>query len=155
MIGVKLMGGLGNQMFQYAIGRKMSLKNRTNLALDLTFYSNQTDDITPRHYELGCFKLKPKLITKEAPTRKGILKIISKQPFTNTYNEKHFHFDPTALDQPDGTVFNGYWQTDKYFSDIRKELLDDFTITTPLSIDDQKVFDDITNETSVSLHVRR
>ncbi|NTW61856.1 alpha-1,2-fucosyltransferase, partial [Candidatus Saccharibacteria bacterium] len=43
----------------------------------------------------------------------------------------------------------------KYFSDIRKELLDDFTITTPLSIDDQKVFDDITNETSVSLHVRR
>ena len=39
MIIVKLFGGLGNQLFQYAIGRKLSLLHNTELRFDLTdFY---------------------------------------------------------------------------------------------------------------------
>ena len=44
------MGGLGNQMFQYAAGRALSLKCNTNLKLDIAFYENLLN-VTPRKYE--------------------------------------------------------------------------------------------------------
>jgi hypothetical protein len=56
MIVVKLMGGLGNQMFQYAAGQSLAIKHKTNLKLDLSFLQNPPKNITPSHLRAKCFQ---------------------------------------------------------------------------------------------------
>lgn len=156
MIAIKLMGGLGNQMFQYAFGRKISLDKNTKLALDLTFFNNQAEVDTPRHYELDCYKINPKLITKQIPDSKPLLyPLIKRNYFLHRYLEKAFPFNEEALGQPDETLFQGYWQTEKYFLNIRDVLLNDFSLAYPLSDENRAIEDSIKMQTSVSLHVRR
>jgi hypothetical protein len=57
MISVTLMGGMGNQMFQYALGRSLSIKNNTTMNIDLSFLNRR--DIGPnfvyRNYDLDIF----------------------------------------------------------------------------------------------------
>ena len=53
MIIVTLMGGLGNQMFQYAAGRRLAHFRETELKMDLSWFPTQ--DL--RQYELGCFRI--------------------------------------------------------------------------------------------------
>lgn len=147
------MGGLGNQMFQYALGRRMALRINTALALDLSFLDNKADIDTPRNYEIGCFNISPRLITEPIPGSNSIFtKILS---FSNKYSEKKFSFSSEVMRQPDDTLYIGYWQTDKYFIDIREQLLLDFTLKNDLPVDDKMLTDCINKQTSVSLHVRR
>lgn len=122
MIIARLQGGLGNQMFQYAAARALAEKNNTSMVLDLTWFGQTFGaDTTPRHYELDCFvlnnttkKYKNRLITKVLYGRSTI------------YNEPYFHYNPDLLKLPNHTVLNGYFQTEQYFADIRKLLLEDF-----------------------------
>ena len=60
MVIIKLQGGLGNQMFQYAIGRILALKNKTKLFLDYSFFDDveKKPGFTPRMFELECFNNK-------------------------------------------------------------------------------------------------
>jgi len=147
------MGGLGNQMFQYALGRKVALTTNTTLALDLSFLNKKAEIDTPRNYELGCFNINPILITESISGNNSVLLKIP--CFSNKYLERQLPFNSEALKQPDDTLFIGYWQTDKYFIDIRKQLLLDFTLKNNLSADDKRLTDCINMQTSVSLHVRR
>lgn len=57
MIIVKLMGGLGNQMFQYAYGKYLSNKFNDELVLDLTFFDPKNQNpMLIRNYDLDIFK---------------------------------------------------------------------------------------------------
>jgi len=56
MIIIKLIGGLGNQMFQYALGRRLAIRNRMQLKLDLSGFE-EIKGTTPRHYELNIFPI--------------------------------------------------------------------------------------------------
>ena len=53
MIIARLFGGLGNQMFEYAAARRLALKHKTELKLDIHNY--QTDPL--RRYGLDCFNV--------------------------------------------------------------------------------------------------
>ena len=61
MIIVKLIGGLGNQMFQYAVGRHLAIKNNTILKLDISEFK----DYKRRNHDLGCFKILEDIATSE------------------------------------------------------------------------------------------
>ena len=54
MIILKIQGGLGNQMFQYAAGRNLSISLDTEIKLDITSYNNDVK----REYELKHFSIK-------------------------------------------------------------------------------------------------
>ena len=56
MIVVKLLGGIGNQMFEYAFGRYLALKNKTELKLDLNSLG-KSDGGTIRQFELSVFNI--------------------------------------------------------------------------------------------------
>ena len=57
MIVVRLAGGLGNQMFQYAAGLRLAMYRRTTLKLDLTFLLDRTprEDFVFRVFDLVVF----------------------------------------------------------------------------------------------------
>lgn len=61
------MGGLGNQMFQYAVGRSLGLHYNVDFKLDLSFLLDRTHpkDIIIRNYDLGIFNIIENIATLE------------------------------------------------------------------------------------------
>ena len=66
MIIIRLSGGLGNQMFQYAFGRSLALRKKTEMKLDLlTCLGKKFKTGTPRDYRLNVFKIKENFCTPD------------------------------------------------------------------------------------------
>ena len=59
------MGGLGNQMFQYAAAKRLADKNGVLLRLDISSYDKAHKDDTPRQYDLACYKISGKIASKK------------------------------------------------------------------------------------------
>lgn len=149
MIIVNLKGGLGNQMFQYAMARSIALKNNKLLVLDLSFYSNQKDVTTKRHFELNIFNLKCFIIKNRII--KNILKL-----FHSEIIERAFSFNKNISKLGNSNyIFYGYWQTEKYFKKYRRIILKDFSFPKKISEKNKKLINKIKNNQTVSLHVRR
>jgi len=168
MVIVKLIGGLGNQMFQYALGKSLSSRLGTDFKLDLNFLLDRTprENFTYRDYNLDSFILKEKRATTEetkkytqpAPTDifgKLAYKVRqSISPYKYFY-EPHYHFTPEVFDLPKDCYLEGYWQSPKYFESVEKELRQDFRFREPLPNHVRTLPQDITNQDSVCIHVRR
>lgn len=149
MITVQLSGGLGNQMFQYALGRRLSIEHSAPLLLDLSKLKHDKQ----RTYRLHVYHLEThKIIEKNSIVTKTINRLFPKK--NCTYKEPHFHFDENVFKQKTGT-FDGYWQSERYFQEIRQVLLEDFTLKAPLRPRVQQWDDLITNCESVAIHIRR
>lgn len=143
MIITKLSGGLGNQMFQYAFGRALSIRNKTEFKLDLSNYRSNKEQ---RVYVLGVFGISTPLATFwERLTTKKIL-------------EKNSTYDAGVTSLVSG-LFTGNWQSEKYFSDFADTIRKDFELKNVgqkyeehvASLETKKT----QGETSVSIHVRR
>jgi hypothetical protein len=163
MVIVKLYGGLGNQLFQYALGRKIAAKNSAALKLDvLTGFEN---DFYRRKYCLAYFNIQERFASLEevtALTRPRMAervraKLLRRQPrAARTYiRERHFHFDSHVLNLPDGIYLDGYWQSEKYFIDIQEIIRKEFTVKTALTDMNLKIAKDIIKTNSICIHVRR
>ena len=167
MIITNLKGGMGNQMFQYAIGRGLSLRNNTECKLDLSYLKGQRKwkYHTFRNYELGVFNIQESFATKEDLKifRRGsyLGTVISRFYKKNIVVDKNsLSFDPN-ISQISGDVYlDGFWQNEKYFADCRDQIRKDFTLRKGFSAGAQKVADEISrigvgNIPTVSIHVRR
>ena len=167
MIIVKLNGGLGNQMFQYAFGRAVSLSLNTELKLDISWFNSILKKDTIRHYELACFGLKTPFSTdEEVKAMKGNaarlprrifnllskIKLVSKKSY---FQEKYYHYDRSVESSSDNTYFEGYWQSYRYFERYADVIKDDFFTHYSLEDKNQKLKEEIQSSNSVSLHVRR
>ena len=160
MIIIKLKGGLGNQMFQYAFGRKLSLKLPTELALDInedTEIKGLRGDLV-RPFLLNRFDIKAHVATLEevAKLRKPFSLYLAKI-FRKLGKYNHYKFDPKAFEIKDNTYLEGFWwQSEQYFKDIRPQLLEDFTLVKDLGTDAEKIAESIRQaQSSVSVHIRR
>ncbi|GAG89052.1 unnamed protein product [marine sediment metagenome] len=140
MVIVHLMGGLGNQMFQYAAGRRLAYVLGAELKLDISEFD--VDKL--RTYALGAFNIQEHFATAEEVaaftiSKRGILDRLVKRMLRIPFNppathikEKHFHFDSSVLSLNDDVYLDGYWQSEKYFvdaSDIIFIRLDNFYTT--------------------------
>jgi hypothetical protein len=154
MIRVKLMGGLGNQMFQYAAGRALAERHNTELMLDLTWYDLELGkDITPRKYELDCFVL-DKGTPKYERTIAQRLKDIC-NPYHH-YTEPFFSYNPSFAELPSRTDLTGYFQSEKYFAEQAGFIRDAFEWAKPTQGKNLQLLQAIKHDDrSVSVHVRR
>lgn len=167
MIISQLNGGLGNQMFQYSLGRVLSISNNTELLLDLTPFSDQSFTDTPRQFELNCFDIHPRIANKRVLSyfsqQNKITRFITTMIGSNlsqkyrVVKEKGHYFHPKILQQKDNTYLSGFWQSHKYFQAIEGVIKADFaTRTTPPSLRNKTLTSQISsNPGSISLHIRR
>lgn len=163
MIIVKLIGGLGNQMFQYAAGRRLAEKNRAELKLDIGAFKNYE----LRKYGLDVFNIREQFatereievltVTKQGITEKALNRLFNRQARrpASFIAQKHFHFDPVILKLEDPVYLDGHWQSEKYFLDIEDIIRKEFTITVGQDAVNKKTSESITGSESVSIHVRR
>ena len=158
MIITRLEGGLGNQLFQYVIGRHLSLKNNTGLILDT---SNYLIDKNNRHYELCRYNIKAKTanIITWIFVRLGkyiIPKITQSLRLPIKYvKERNNCFNKEILTEQRNIILDGYWQSEEYFKDIRDIILDDLTLLSNPDKENKKMLNRINKSNSVCLHVRR
>lgn len=162
MIIVRLLGGLGNQMFQYALGRSLALKNNTELKLDITAF-----EVYKLHkYSLGeAFGANIKISSKDEinefrryRTRTGkrwFLRNLLLSDTSKYFREKFSAFDPEVLTLGSDVYLDGYWQSEKYFKKIESVIRTDFSFTLPQGERDKEVFNLINESNSVSIHIRR
>lgn len=172
MIILKLSGGLGNQLFQYALGRHLAEKNSTVLMLDLSVY----ETYKLRRYSLHCFKILEHIATTEdieyikEKDKTRVARLVSKirkrfgalysatsdsYQDVNVLEEKRFSFDPSVLEVKGNIYLEGYWQSEKYFSAIRNILLREFTFKYEQDAKRREIAEQIQKTESVSLHIRR
>ncbi len=160
MIIVKLLGGLGNQMFQYALGRNLALKNGVSLKMDIGAIGVESPKGTARNYNLHVFNIEENLaspdeiIFYQSQPNDGLSKIKNITRL-KSFTERQFNFDPEILNLPDNVYLQGFWQTEKYFKSIKNVIRKDFMVKIPPSEANQEIIKEITGLNSVSLHIRR
>ena len=139
------MGGLGNQMFQYACARALSLRLDTDLVLDTSYFA---DHPTYKFdYSLEVFQ-----IHVIHPTKIPDFALVVE----SYINDRRMKFDREILTLPDNVFLYGYWQFEGYFSDFEREIRRDFTLKNPISDLSRAWANRIQNDPmSVSLHIRR
>src|SRR3989344_317166 len=157
MIIIKLNGGLGNQMFQYSLGRKLSLKNNDALKLDLSDFTKDN----PRSYGLGHFNIIENFASDEDINKikkSGVWKLIDKlKPYykRSVIKYKGYDFDPNILKLSGNFYLDGYWQSEKYFQDIENIIRKEVAIKNPIENKYADLISQIKNTNSVSIHIRR
>ena len=157
------MGGLGNQMFQYAAGRALSLRLNTELKLDNSWFSSAGSD-TSRAFMLQCFPI----VIREASLDEVNRTIFKKQSILQKIlgkKKKHsasYKAQPSFDFWPDFGSFGspvylfGYWQNERYFSGISSTIKQDFTFPAFSSSRAKDICQRIkTSSCSISIHIRR
>lgn len=159
-IVIQLKGGLGNQMFEYAFGRSLSIDNNVPLALDISFFDNQYTKDTPREFTLSPFNIQAEILSSDEAEQirpKGI------ELFVLRVRNKLFPKNPYGHTPPGPNEIIGYhdnWhQNEMYFKHNRPAILKDFSLKKQLGSTASNIANTLTEknaqeETTVSLHVR-
>lgn len=108
MIIVRISGGMGNQLFQWAYGKSLSLSHNENLYLDISLYVKNKY----RAYSLTKFP------NFKCDTLNGV-------PFQTVISDD-WNFKNLNIDDKD-YYLNGYWQSEKYFLKHRREILNELS----------------------------
>jgi len=165
MIIVRLIGGLGNQMFQYALGRSISALHNTELKFDTSYLEEKNNAHTARYYELGAFginavandaELKPYYNIQNSRIRRRLHRNLPQWLFSHHIITEPSHaFHAEILKSPNNSLLTGFWQTEKYFTGIEETIRSNFKFTTPLDYKSKAIADKINSSNSLSLHIRR
>lgn len=166
MIVVKLMGGLGNQMFQYACGKALSIRLHKKLVLDKRFLldNRNTPGVTPREYELSVFNL-PEEVTvyrEKFGLHPSLPYRLNKflDPFVKKLKGPVEFRDTDSLEElikikPETIILHGYFQKESYFKEFENAIRKAFVFKDALTGENADLAAKIKNSNSVSVHVRR
>ncbi len=154
MIIIRLKGGLGNQLFQYAFGRLLSIRNGAEVKY---IFSNNGSDIQ-REYKLDKFNAVVEIASDEEVQKTryslGFFSKIIELFKIKILREFNIGYVPGLLNKKNG-YFEGYWQSYKYLEPIKKELLEEVSLKNPDSIKKYAILNKIENTNSVCVNVRR
>ncbi len=121
MVVVEIRDGLGNQMFQYACGKALAIRNHDRLVLDLAWYDGH--DGRP-------FQLRRYAVSFEECGNAGIksLRTASKIRWwgervfcgNQRIQEKQLGYDDAVFHAKGNLYLQGFWQSEKYFRDCKQ-----------------------------------
>jgi hypothetical protein len=165
VVVVRLVGGLGNQMFQYAAARRIASVHDVPLKLDISWFeSDHLRAYKLEHLHINAAIASPDDIarTKGRWCTPGIAGRAARfaerlKPYyrRSWVRQRHLYFDPNILRVPHTVYLDGYWQSEKYFRDIEHILRQEFTIKSAIDPQNEAMARKIRQTNSVSLHIRR
>ncbi len=166
---VKVAAGLGNQMFMYANALSLSKRFNYKLLIDNTSGFFQSKNRTlGREYGLNIFNLSGNLAEKKdkydnylSHNYKKIIKFLNKYQ-----KKKSFLTDPKGIQKKtfyekidslltEKVYLEGYFESEKYFFDLKLNLIEEFKIKENLINKKNKYINLLSESNSVSIHIRR
>tara|TARA_R110002126_G_scaffold291763_2_gene457117 strand:+ start:15216 stop:16019 length:804 start_codon:yes stop_codon:yes gene_type:complete len=145
VIIVRIVGGLGNQMFQYAYAKSLEQRG-FEVQIDISKFKKYK---LHGGYQLDKYKI-------DLGTSGNFSTLLSKLQLKKNRKEKSLLFDKKFLQLSGNEYVKGYFQTEKYFTNIRHILLNQFVIQQKLSNTTTEYAARIKNDTnSCSVHIRR
>ena len=157
MVISKVIGGLGNQLFQYAAARSLAHKNSTSYKFDTSSF----EDYALRNFELQA--IFPKV---EIASTSEIVKLKPQSEYARLFNklvpyackkyykEPYFHFDQNFFLLKGNVYLDGYFQSDKYFSLISSALQEDIRLSHSIANETFSFGEKIGREQSIAIHIR-
>lgn len=161
---VKLLGGLGNQMFQFALYEALRKRYpEERILLDLhcfrgygkhrgfeldkvfgvTFEEASLGEIARLAYPYPSYQLW-RIGSRILPVRQSMLK-----------EKADFTIEPEALTRKGDTYYDGYWQHEEYFKDIRKDLLALYRFPDFKEERNRELAKQLSATSSCAIHIRR
>ena len=174
MVIVKIFQGIGNQLFQYAYARALSLRNGYDFKIDISYYIHYSE-VTQfgftykRDYGLHNFNIIENIATEDEVSKAQAIagsnrvshyinrKLDERAPY---YRKKHVKekdtvFEPGLLNVKDGSYVEGYYTSEKYFKDYRANILNEFTLKAPVNEKNAEVIAMMQDTESVCISIRR
>ncbi len=162
------MGGLGNQMFQYATAKHLSIINNAELRIDASNFKKLTAN-REHNFQLTSFRISSRQATESEI--KGVISPVNffSRIVGNAFGPSPLKSNSKAIyKEPDGSDFKpsvlklegdryliGYFNSYRYFDKIRNRLIDEYTPKEEISLQGQKLLKLIDSTNSVSVHIRR
>ena len=161
---VKVIGGLGNQMFQFALYKALQKQHpEERVLIDLHCFNGyhlhhgfEIGSVFGADYEEATLKEVARLAypypnyqtwrfgSRILPVRRTMLK-----------EKADFAFEPSALTRQGDTYYDGYWQHEEYFKHIRKDIIELYQFKTFEDEQNKIITDKINSHECLSIHVRR
>jgi hypothetical protein len=175
MIISHIIGGLGNQFNQYAMGRTLAFYNSTSLKLDIYDF----DEYQLRNFRLNHFHIQASLANaaeikrfrgEDGARKKYGVNLVHRllsnhriiyNPYLELYphvdfiQETPFTYNPEVLQRRGDIYLRGYWSTYKYFEPIKNQLEKELTVKYKPDYKNCMMLEKIRNCESVALHIRR
>ena len=149
-IYIFIKGGLGNQLFQYALGKVISNRHNGNIVLIKQIFNNPNN--TLRKFKLGDMNLKFTLLDNNLSK----VLLITKIPFFLQIIKENKNFSYQKINfTKKNILLNGYWQSYKYFLNDKLELYNEFFKRNILNDKYIKYSQLICKKRSVAIHIRR
>ncbi len=162
MVIVKLNGGLGNQMFQYALYQAF-LEKGISAKLDRSKYSC-LDEKRECFLDYPCFRLDYELCTRKEAREYVLGTGMMARVFIKLFGDKQTHIYEKAEYEYDATLFetregylDGFWQTWKYMNSesIKERVRKQFAFVNPMPDQAEAYESGIKQTNAVAVHIRR
>lgn len=159
---VRILGGLGNQMFQYAAGMSLARQLGSKIRLDLSAFGGYE----LRAYALSAFGVNAREVNGERPMFESLHDRLNrrmggrlgqvKYHRLKVVTEPHFHFWEDFYRLSGNCYLDGYWQSPLYFRHIDVALRQTFALDRFSDSRSKEIESAIRRETQpVAVHIRR
>ena len=172
MLIARITGGIGNQLFQYAFVRSLSIKLNQKFKLDLSWYrdyhkfeeESNPNAATKRTYLLDKFNIKNNLLNplylsiSYRLNNYSFLNKVKKYPILNhfTYSTiTESEFDINKVQNLKNVYLSGFWQKNDLFEKYSNLIGEEFTLKNKLSVENELFLNKIEQSTSIAIHIRR
>ena len=163
MVVIGLDSGMGNQMFQYALGYALSHNKCVDLYIDLSFFSLNARPYALNHFNISAKEFSIPQLPSENTSYRVIWKVVKlfklgmfKTLFIREDSKDYYKYRPEYFVTNKNMYINGFWQNYRYFDAYKNDLKNEFTIKNQkITKQMQKLIDEVQEVESVAIHIRK